>query len=206
MRMSLSRATMDRLAGRHFTCTMTHTTTGTAPRIAEAGAFELTRTTSLILATLTMGLMAGLFFAWAQGIMPGLHRSDDRTFVEAMQQLNAAILNGWFALAFGGAILLTALAAVLHLRADGRPALPWIIAGLVLYLAVLIITGTVNVPLNDQLEAAGPVAKIPDLAAVRAHFETTWVRWNIVRAVLSTGAFGCLLWALVVHSRLTNRG
>jgi uncharacterized membrane protein len=49
------------------------------------------------------------------------------------------------------------------------------------------------------------VAKISDpavLAAVRAHFEATWVRWNIVRAVLNAGAFGCLLWALVVHGRL----
>lgn len=184
---------------------MTDTHGATAARVAEAGAYELTRTASLVLATLAMGLMAGLFFAWAQGIMPGLGRSGDRTFVEAMQEMNRAILNGWFALAFGGAVVLTALAGAMHLRADGRSLLPWIGAALVLYLAVLVITGAVNVPLNNQIEAAGPVAKIPDLAAVRAHFETTWVRWNVVRAVLNTGAFGCLLWALVLHGRLTNR-
>ena len=34
------------------------------------------------------------------------------------------------------------------------------------------------------------------LGSVRAHFETTWVRWNIVRAVFCTGSFGCLVWAL----------
>lgn len=34
-----------------------------------------------------------------------------------------------------------------------------------------------------------------DLAAVRQHFETTWVRWNLVRAVAATGSFGCLAWA-----------
>jgi hypothetical protein len=33
---------------------------------------------------------------------------------------------------------------------------------------------------------------------VRAAFEQTWVRWNVVRAVCSTAAFGALLGALVV--------
>ena len=60
-------------------------------------------------------------------------------------------------------------------------------------------------PLNDQLQAAGPVDRIADLAGVRARFEPTWVRWNIVRAVLNSAAFGCLTWALVVHGRLTSR-
>ena len=196
---------MDRPAGGQFTSRMTGTSTAPTAGVAEAGAFELTRGASLLAATITMGLMAGLFFAWAQGVMTGLHRSSDRTFVEAMQQMNAAILNGWFALAFGGALVLTALAGLLHLGAGTRSVLPWIIAAFVLYVLVLAITFAVNVPLNDQLEAAGPVDRIADLAGVRARFETTWVRWNIVRAVLNAGAFGCLGWALVLHGRLTNR-
>jgi uncharacterized membrane protein len=146
-------------------------------------------TTALVAAVITNGLMAGLFAAYSYAVMPGLGRSDDRTFVEAMQQTNAAILNGWFGLCFGGAVLFAAAAVLLHL---GRPGLPWIVAGLVLYVAVLVVTFRVNVPLNDALAAAGP-----DLAAARAGFEGTWVRWNVVRAVLSTGAFGCLTWALV---------
>ncbi|HVQ95412.1 MAG TPA: anthrone oxygenase family protein [Mycobacteriales bacterium] len=181
---------------------MTETSTGAA----EAGIYELTRGASLVAATITMGLMAGLFFAWAQGVMTGLHRSSDRTFVEALQQMNVAILNGWFALAFGGAVVLTAVTGVLHLRSDARSVLPWIVAAFVLYLLVLIVTAAVNVPLNNELMAAGPVDRITDLAGVRAHFETTWVRWNILRAVLNAAAFGCLTWALVLHGRLTGRG
>jgi uncharacterized membrane protein len=102
--------------------------------------------------------------------------------------------------------VLTALAGLLHLRADGRSVLPWVAAAFVLYLLMLVITFAVSVPLNDQLEAAGPVDRITDLAAVRAGFERTWVTWNIVRAVLNTAAFGCLSWALVLHGRLTPRG
>jgi len=146
-------------------------------------------TAALVAAVITNGLMAGLFAAYSYAVMPGLGRSDDRTFVEAMQQTNAAILNGWFGLCFGGAVLFAAAAVLLHL---GRSGLLWIVAGLVLYVAVLVVTFGVNVPLNDALAVAGP-----DLAAARATFEGTWVRWNVVRAVLSTGAFGCLTWALV---------
>ena len=147
-------------------------------------------TAALAGAVVTNGLMAGLFAAYSYAVMPGLGRTDDRTFVAAMQQTNAAILNGWFGVCFGGAVLLAAVAAVLH---RGRPGLGWIMAGLVLYVAVLGVTFAVNVPLNDALAAAGDV----DPAGARARFEGLWVRWNVVRAVLSTAAFGCLTWALV---------
>jgi uncharacterized membrane protein len=147
-------------------------------------------TAVLVAAVITNGLMAGLFAAYSYAVMPGLGRAGDRTFVEAMQQTNAAILNGWFGICFGGAVLFAAAAVLLHL---GRPGLSWIVAGLVLYVAVLVVTFRVNVPLNDALAAAGP-----DPASARSAFEGAWVRWNVVRAVLSTGAFGCLTWALVV--------
>jgi len=69
---------------------------------------------------------------------------------------------------------------------------------------VFVVTAAVNVPLNNQLEAAGPADRITDLPAVRARFEATWARWNVVRAVASTAAFGRLTWALVLHSRLVR--
>jgi uncharacterized membrane protein len=164
--------------------------------------FELIRGAALVAATITMGLMAGLFFAFTMAVMPGLARASDRSFVEGMQRINESILNGWFALAFGGALVFTAIAAALHLRADGRPALPWIVAALVLYAVQLVITIRINVPLNDALLAAGAVDGITDLGAVRERFEARWLRWNHVRTLLSTGALGCLAWALVTYGRV----
>ncbi|MEU6080163.1 anthrone oxygenase family protein [Streptomyces sp. NPDC047108] len=162
---------------------------------------ELARNAALIAATVSTGLMAGLFYAFAVSVMPGLGRTGDGVFVDAMQRINAAILNGWFALAFGGALVLTALAVALHIPGDGREPLPWTVAALVLYGAVLVITFAVNVPLNNELEAAGDAGRTTDAAAVRARFETSWVRWNVVRAVLNTGALGALAWALVLRGR-----
>ncbi|MFD8871845.1 DUF1772 domain-containing protein [Streptomyces sp. NPDC059590] len=164
------------------------------------------QTPVLTAATVATGLSAGLFYGYACSVMPGLGRADDRTFVEAMQRINVAILNGWFALVFGGALVLSVLAAVAHLRGDGRPALPWIVAAVALYLVMLVITFRVNVPLNDALDAAGHPDRIGDLAAVRERFEERWVRWNVVRAVTSTAAFGLLVGALMVSGRGAPRG
>ena len=80
--------------------------------------------------------------------------------------------------------------------------LPWILAGAVLYLVVLVITFAINVPLNDRLDAAGDPSRIGDLHAVREQFEAAWVRANAVRTLACTLAFGCLTWALVLHGRL----
>ncbi|MET7947063.1 anthrone oxygenase family protein [Micromonospora sp. NPDC005324] len=159
-------------------------------------------TASLFAATLTTGLTAGLFAAFAYAVMPGLARTDDRTLVLAMRRINESILNGWFAVCFGGALLFTLLAAALHLGDGRRAVLPWIVAGLLLYLVVLGVTAVVNVPLNNVLARAGDVDDATDLAALRARFEVTWVRANVVRAVASTGAFGSLAWALVAEGRL----
>ncbi|MFI5530703.1 DUF1772 domain-containing protein [Kitasatospora sp. NPDC051853] len=162
------------------------------------------RTAVLLAATVTMGLSAGLFFAYSCSVMPGLAKADDRTFVETMQRINVAILNGWFMAVFMGALVLSLLAVGLHLGAGQRGALPWLVAAAVLYVVLMVVTGTVNVPLNDQLAAAGSLDHIPDLAAVRERFETTWVKWNTVRTVAGTAGFGCLVAALVVGGRSTG--
>jgi uncharacterized membrane protein len=157
----------------------------------------------LLAATLAMGLMAGVFGLYAHTIMRGLGKTDDRTFVGAFQAMDRAIINPLFMLAFLGAPALTAVAALLYWRGDGGgTVVPWVVAALVLYLMVFVITVTINVPLNDGLKAAGDPDHIPDLAAAREAFqEGRWVAWNVVRAVATTVAFACLLWALVLHGR-----
>jgi uncharacterized membrane protein len=164
---------------------------------------EALRSAVLIAATMAMGLMAGVFGLYAHTIMRGLGRTDDRTFVGAFQAIDRAIINPLFLATFFGALVLTGLAAVLHLGDDAGSLLPWVLAALVLYLPVVVITLAVNVPLNDAIKAAGEPDRIPDLAAVRERFdEAKWTFWNLVRALMSTVAFGCLTWALVLHGRI----
>jgi uncharacterized membrane protein len=165
------------------------------------------QTISLFAATITMGLTAGVFGLYAHTIMRGLGGTDDRTFVGAFQAIDRAIMNPLFLLTFFGALVFSASAAVVYLRGDARPALPWILAAGLLYFVTVVITMVVNVPLNDALKAAGDPDRIADLAAVRANFdEARWIAWNVVRTVATTVAFGCLAWALVLHGRATTAG
>jgi uncharacterized membrane protein len=161
------------------------------------------RAVCLLGATITMGLVAGVFAVYAHTVMPGLKATDDRTFVTAFQSLDRAIINPWFmGTGFVGALLFTLAALVTNF---GRGALPWIAVALGLYLVAFVITIAVNVPLNDAIKSAGNPDQIPDLAAVREHFhETRWAAWNLVRVVTSTSAFGCLAWALVIYGRSTG--
>jgi uncharacterized membrane protein len=164
---------------------------------------EIARTTALIVATLAMGLMAGVFGLYSIAIMPGLERTNDRTFVRAFQEIDTAIINPLFLLTFFGALVVTGIAAGLHLGKDFRSGLPWIVVALVLYLAVVVATVAVNVPLNDDIKAAGDPDRIADLAGVREQFnEARWVGWNHFRTVATTAAFGCLTWALVLFGRV----
>jgi uncharacterized membrane protein len=189
--MPVSLAAMVRLGPRRQARTMTITGTGRRTSMGWA-------TAALVAATITTGLVAGLFAAFSYAVMPGLAGTDAATFVSSMQRINTAILNPVFGLLFGGALVLGLLALVLHLRR--APVLPWVVAGVVLYVLVLVVTMALNVPLNDRLEAAGSA----DPGAARAAFEDVWVRWNVVRSVLSVASFGCLGWALVLHGRLAG--
>ncbi|WP_312018708.1 anthrone oxygenase family protein [Streptomyces sp. I05A-00742] len=158
---------------------------------------EFVRGAALVAATVAVGLVAGLFFGYCCSVMPALRGADDRTFVEVMQRVNVAILNGWFAAAFGGALVTTALAAGLHVVDDGRSVLPPAAGAFVLYAGAVAVTRLRGIPLNDALAAAGPPGAVAAPGAARERFEGAWVRWNVVRTVLCTGALGCLCCALV---------
>ncbi|MGQ0778158.1 MAG: anthrone oxygenase family protein [Pseudonocardiales bacterium] len=152
-------------------------------------------------ATLAMGLMAGLFYAFAVSVMPGLARTDDQTFVTVLQKINEAIQNAAFTATFFGAFVFTGAAAILQHRLGARAAVRWILAALALYVVALAITMGVNVPLNDMLAAAGEPSRAVNLAEVRNDFEGLWTATNVARAVACTLALACLGRALTLHGR-----
>ncbi|GID91450.1 DUF1772 domain-containing protein [Amorphoplanes digitatis] len=151
---------------------------------------ETLRTPLLVTAIVAAGLQAGTYYVWACGVMPGLARADDHTFVTTLSHVNQAIVNPVFMLTFLGAPVLAAAAV-----ATGTPAArPWLIAGLALSVATVAVTVLGNVPLNNALGKAAATTDA-DLAAVRAAFETAWVRWNVLRTLTSTAALAALGWA-----------
>lgn len=152
---------------------------------------------TLMLALLTVGLMAGIFAAFALSVMRGLARTSDATFVEVMRRINVEIVNPWFVFCFLGGAVFTLLALFFAVRgypdaAPERAAIGWIIAGLVLYGLSLGVTFLVSLPLNGALAAADPA----DPTAARAPFERRWVQFNAIRTITALASFVCLAWAL----------
>lgn len=144
----------------------------------------------IVVATVLTGLSAGLFATFSYAVMPGLRRTTDATFVQAMRAINVAIINPVFAIVFLGAAAATVAALVAGWSGSSRP---WLIAALALYVVgAFAVTGAVNVPRNDALEAGSGSA-----TALRSEFESSWVLWNHARSLLTTAAFVCLAAAAV---------
>lgn len=149
---------------------------------------------AVVAAAVVTGLLAGTFFGFAVGVMPGLARMGDRVVVGVMQRINEAILNPWFLVVFVSNPVLAAVAVGVCVGAPWT-VVGWLAAALVCSVVSLAVTVRGSVPLNDALAAAGPVERLAEVeaAGVRGRFEAGWVRLNVVRTVASTAALGCLV-------------
>ena len=157
------------------------------------------RVAILLAATLTTGLMAGVYVIYSNAFMPGLGKTDDKTFVGAFQAVDRAILNPLFlGLGFLGSLLLTLVAGLFSL---GEDALAWIAIAFALNMITVITTIAINVPLNDALKAAGDPDTIDVTAARTAFNEARWRSYNLIRSILSTVAFGLLAWSLYLTGK-----
>lgn len=175
-------------------------TTGT-PRATRPDSVTSWASVMLYAALVTIGLMAGMYWDWDVSVMPGLARLDDRTFVDAMQNLIVAIENpGFFLVAFG-AFAFTLAAALLYFGRGRRRAGLWIAAALGLYVVGLVVTVAVHLPINYALVDAGDPSRISDLAAARDDFGAPWRIANAARTVTCVLALICLGRALSLHGR-----
>jgi uncharacterized membrane protein len=121
-----------------------------APRSAAVG--SAIRVLSLAGATLTTGLVAGVFYAYAVSVNLGLGVQPDASYIATMQAINQKIQNPLFFLSFFGAVLFLLVALAVHLP---RPRFGrfWLIAlASALYVGGgFLLTVVVNVPLNEEL-------------------------------------------------------
>lgn len=136
------------------------------------------------LTVLSAGAMAGTFFAFAVGVMPGLSAAGPATAVPAMRHINARIENPLFLAVFMLVPVFAAVAGILALRSGQRAAgLLLLVAAGVYVVGTIVTTGAVNVPLNQALAAAPPHA---DPATVWADFVGRWNVGNVVRTLASS--------------------
>lgn len=155
----------------------------------------------LIFATLLCALTAGLVFAFATVVMPGIGKLGDREFVRAFQVIDGVIQAGQpvFGLVWMGSVVALLLSAVMGgLQLEGIERAFVIVSALVYVLGVQVPTFRINVPLNNTLQRLEVDAVDEDaLASARRAFEDRWVRWNSIRTVVASLVSIALIFVLL---------
>ena len=144
----------------------------------------------LICTIVLSGLVAGLLYAYACSVNPGLHKLSDKEYLSAMQSINIAIQNPVFFISFMGSLILFPIAAF-QLRSGQQAAFNYILIAMILYVAgVFGVTMFANVPLNNRLADFNiAAASQNELAAMRAIFEKPWNMYHLIRTIASVAAF-----------------
>ena len=171
-----------------------------APRPTTFG--SAVRVLTLAGATLTTGLIAGVFYAYAVSVNLGLAAQPDADYVAAMQAINERIQNPLFFLSFFGAALFLLAALAAHYRRLQRSSGRFRLIALACALYIgggFLLTVFVNVPMNEELARVSAGAPPGELARARAAYEGPWDFWNGVRTVFSILAFLALVGACLLR-------
>jgi uncharacterized membrane protein len=144
----------------------------------------------LILATFLCSLVAGLLFAFAVVIMPGIRSLDDSGFIRAFQVIDRVIQNNQplFMFVWVGSAVSVIAAAVIGLWALGGADRLLLITGALVYLlCVQLPTFAINIPLNNALQKLQPgtISETMQKQA-RRDFEPRWNRWNAIRTACAS--------------------
>ena len=138
-------------------------------------------------AALGSGLIAGTFFIFSVPIMPAFRRLPAREGMAAMQSINVVIINPIFLGVFLGTGVVSAVLTIFALLRWELPSSGFVVAGAALYLlGSLLVTMTLNVPLNDALAKADP--KTTAGHEFWQNYLSAWTFWNHVRTIASLAA------------------
>ena len=155
----------------------------------------------LMLSIILCSLVAGLLFAFAVVVMPGIAKLDDKEYLLAFKHMDGIIQDNHplFILVWTGSILsviITLIMGIINLS-GGEIYLLGLASVLYLF-GVQLPTFQFNIPLNNSLQKMDIAALEDSEAAVsRAGFEIPWNRWNRIRTINSIIAVSMLLFLLI---------
>jgi len=155
-----------------------------------------TRQLTLVLSTVLTGLAAGFFATYQYSVTRALTGVDDVVYVKAFQAINATIRSAEFGIIFFGSLV--ALVTATALSRNSRVVLMLLTAALVTYIATLMITFSIHIPLNEALALADANTQS---AIARSEFEDRWNDMHLIRTLTVLAAFIFTTLALVCHKR-----
>ena len=155
----------------------------------------------LMLSIILCSLVAGLLFAFAVVVMPGIAELDDKEYLLAFKHMDGIIQDNHplFILVWAGSILsviITLIMGIMNLS-GGEIYLLGLASALYLF-GVQLPTFQFNIPLNNSLQKMDIAALEDSEAALsRADFEIPWNRWNRIRTINSIISVSMLLILLI---------
>lgn len=153
---------------------------------------------TLWFAALSVGIMAGIYFAFSVFVMQSLDALEHPAGMVAMQSINRIIQKSLFLPLFFTSSLACLVLSVFGGLQWGAPgAWQMAIGGALYVLGMLIVTIAGNVPLNNALEATD--AKGAEGGAMWRDYMRRWLPWNHVRTVSCTVSLALLIDALIVR-------
>lgn len=155
----------------------------------------------LILSALLCSLVAGLVLAFAIVVMPGIRTLGTLGYLQSFKAMDLVIQNNQpiFMLVWVGSALAILASTVLGFgQLEGFDRALLIVTCVFYILGVHVPTATINIPLNNRLQAED-LDSMPqaEMQAMAEEFETTWLRWNTIRTVVATLTTVSLLFLLV---------
>ncbi|GCE30096.1 membrane protein [Dictyobacter alpinus] len=145
----------------------------------------------LVLAALTTGLTAGVFFGYQVSIIPAFTALSNTAYIDAMQRINNAIQNPAFLVTFMSPAIFLPVATYLRRKTSFSLPFTFLFVATCLYIVGTFgVTMAANVPLNDALAAFSFQTATPEqIATARTAFQDPWNFWHLIRTVASVGSF-----------------
>ncbi|CAG7844594.1 hypothetical protein USB125703_00832 [Pseudoclavibacter triregionum] len=151
---------------------------------------------ALLISLMLTGAIFGFFYAWFCSTLWGLDDIDPRVAMESMQAMNATVRNFAFFPIFFLPPLATGLSAVVTWLTGARLSTHLLAAATVLYLGgCLILTSTVNVPMNEALAATPVPADEASARAIWQEYSSGWQFYNGIRTVAAGVCMALVSWA-----------
>lgn len=160
-------------------------------------AYTLLENSSLALAIVMFGVMAGFFWTYTFNVNLATAQLDGATYARVQSLFNVNVRHAMFFSFFFGSALVAVLALILNYK-HYRQANYWFLtAATVLYIVgIILFTRQVNLPLNYYTESWNPQQLPPDWQSVREQ----WNNANALRTLISALAFILSVLALLARS------
>lgn len=154
----------------------------------------MSKSVLILAAVLGSGLIAGVFFAFSTFVMAALGRLPPAQSIATMQSINTTVINPLFMLVLFGTAVLAGYLGYVSYFSWGNIESKLLLFGSLSYIAAIVITLTMNVPLNEALAGLDPAGR--EAQQYWPEFINKWSFYNHLRAANSTMACGFFATAL----------